>query len=86
MLRTLCGLAWPAAGEVRWNGTEIRRLGDEFHERMAYVGHHIGVIDEFTAYENLRVCALPRVGASDDEQTFAVLQRMELAGCAELPG
>jgi len=86
LLRTLCGLAWPAAGEVRWNGTEIRRLGDEYHERMAYVGHHNGVKDEFTAYENLRVGAQLRGVAVDDEQTFAALQRMELAGCAELPG
>src|SRR3569833_4723120 len=50
LLRTLCGLAWPAAGEVRWNGTEIRGLGDEYHERMAYVGLLFGVFVVFFVF------------------------------------
>src|SRR3569833_4541268 len=55
LLRTLCGLALPAAGEVRWNGTEIRRLGDEYHGRKMYIGHLNGIKDALTAFENLRV-------------------------------
>jgi heme exporter protein A len=30
LLRILCGLATPAAGEVRWNGHSIRKLGEEY--------------------------------------------------------
>src|SRR3569832_514816 len=51
LLRTLCGLALPAAGEVRWNGTEIRRLGDEYNGRMMYIGHLNGIKDELTALD-----------------------------------
>jgi heme exporter protein A len=86
LLRTLCGLALPEAGEVRWRGQNIRRLGEEYHREMAYVGHLNGVKDELTAFENLRV--LGRLSGADacDERAVAALQRLELSGCAELPG
>lgn len=85
LLRTLCGLAWPAAGEVRWNGTEIRRLGDDYRGRMMYVGHLNGIKDELTAFENLRVNGRMR-GVAGEERALKALSRMELGGCAELPG
>lgn len=85
LLRTLCGLTWPAAGEVRWNGTEIRRIGDEYRGRMMYVGHLNGIKDELTAFENLRVNGRMR-GVAGEERALEALSRMELTGCAELPG
>jgi len=30
LLRILCGLAQPAEGEVRWDGKNIRSLGEEY--------------------------------------------------------
>lgn len=86
LLRTLSGLAWPAAGEVRWNGGNIRRLGDEYHSEMAYVGHLNGIKDELTAFENLRVNARMRGVAADEETALKALESMELNACAELPG
>ena len=86
LLRTLCGLALPEAGEIRWRGENIRRLGEDYHREMAYVGHLNGVKDELTAFENLRVMA--QLGGEDncDERAMAALQRLELSACAELPG
>jgi heme exporter protein A len=55
LLRILCGLAAPAAGEVRWRGRNIRKLGEEYFASVAYLGHQNGVKDELTALENLRV-------------------------------
>src|SRR3569833_3412679 len=57
----------PATGEVRWNGTEIRRLGDEYHGRMMYIGHLNGIKDELTAFENLRVSGRMRGVAANEE-------------------
>ena len=86
LLRTLCGLALPEAGEIRWRGENIRRLGEDYHREMAYVGHLNGVKDELTAFENLRVMA-QLAGVDDwDERAMAALQRLELRACAELPG
>lgn len=55
LLRILCGLATPAEGEVRWNGTNIRRLREEYSASIAYVGHLNSVKDEMSALENLIV-------------------------------
>jgi heme exporter protein A len=55
LLRIICGLATPAEGEVRWNGTNIRKLREEYFAYLAYVAHLNGVKDELTALENLLV-------------------------------
>src|SRR2546423_11988892 len=55
LLRILCGLATPAAGEVRWNGRSIRSLGEEYSASVAYLGHQNAVKDELSAIENLRI-------------------------------
>ena len=86
LLRTLCGLALPEAGEIRWRGQSIRRLGEEYHREMAYVGHLNGVKDELTAFENLRVAGQLAGINADEAQAEAALQRLELSACAELPG
>jgi heme exporter protein A len=57
LLRILCGLASPAAGEVRWNGKNINALGEEYYGSLAYLAHQNGVKDELSAIENLRISA-----------------------------
>jgi heme exporter protein A len=54
LLRILCGLLAPAAGEVRWKGADIRELREDYWEAMLYIGHLNGVKDDLTAHENLR--------------------------------
>ena len=55
LLRALCGLLLPAAGEVRWKGQNIRRLREEYWKHLAYVGHANALKDDLTAEENLAV-------------------------------
>src|SRR4029453_13963670 len=55
LLRILCGLATPAAGEVRWHGQNIRKLGEEYSAVLAYLGHQNAIKDELSAMENLRI-------------------------------
>jgi heme exporter protein A len=88
LLRIICGLATPAEGEVRWNGTNIRKLREEYFASIAYVAHLNGVKDELTALENLMVServagnelttteaegALARVGLSNQRHLAARL-------------
>ncbi|MEX0959076.1 MAG: cytochrome c biogenesis heme-transporting ATPase CcmA [Burkholderiales bacterium] len=54
LLRILAGLAGAASGEVRWNGSLIRDLGEEFLTKMVFVGHANALKDDLTAVENLR--------------------------------
>jgi heme exporter protein A len=54
LLRVLCGLLAPAAGEVRWKGEPIRSLREDYSRNLLYLGHAPAVKDDLTAAENLR--------------------------------
>ena len=79
LLRILCGLATPTAGEVRWKGTKIRSLGEKYLGSIAYVAHQNGVKDELTAIENLLVSE--RIGGNSlsRSEAEATLERVDLA-------
>jgi len=54
LLRILCGLLSPTAGQVQWDGESIRKLREDYWQQLAYVGHLNGVKDDLTALENVR--------------------------------
>src|SRR6185436_6629544 len=54
LLRIVCGLSAPDAGEVSWNGRDIRELGEDYRARLAHVGHLNAIKDELDPVENLR--------------------------------
>jgi heme exporter protein A len=71
LLRILCGLRLPDAGEVRWKGEPIRALREEFSRQIVYLGHAPAVKDDLTAAENLRfACVNAGLGVSQVE--FAI--------------
>lgn len=55
LLRILCGLLAPLAGEVRWRGTSIRSLREEYCGQIVYIGHAAALKDELSAHENLAI-------------------------------
>jgi len=55
LLRILCGLLPPDAGEVRWKGEGIRSLREEYARQIVYLGHAPAVKDELTPEENLGI-------------------------------
>jgi heme exporter protein A len=68
LLRMLCGLLTPSAGEVRWKGEPIRALGEDYARELVYLGHAPAVKDELTAAENLAVtCRIAGMPASAAE-------------------
>ena len=76
LLRIVCGLTAPAAGEVRWEGTNIRRLGEEYFAQIAYVAHQNGVKDELDPIENLRISSGVAGNALSKPEARAVLERL----------
>lgn len=85
LLRALCGLALPSAGEIRWNGENIRALREEFWQRLVHVGHHNALKDELTARENLAaLCALSGIHAAEAQLSEALV-RFGLGGREHLP-
>jgi len=54
LLRILCGLLTPHAGEVRWKGSAIHALREDYARELVYLGHAPAVKDDLTAAENLK--------------------------------
>jgi len=54
LLRLLCGLGLPEAGEIHWRGGNVDDDRSAFLADIGYVGHANGIKLELTARENLR--------------------------------
>ena len=75
LLRILCGLLAPVSGEIRWQGTPIRMLGEEFALSLLYVGHAPAVKDDLTASENLLfACRVAGQDPGPEEIRAALMQ------------
>jgi heme exporter protein A len=85
LLRIVCGLMAPVAGEVRWGGTNIRRLGEEYFAAIAYIAHQNGVKDELNPIENLRISSGVAGHALSNQEAQATLERVGLTKQKHLP-
>lgn len=85
LLRILCGLLAPARGEVRWQGANIRSLGEEYFSAVTYIGHRSAVKEELTCIENFRINnGLAGVEVTNAE-AMETLGKMGLGGRENLP-
>jgi heme exporter protein A len=82
LLRILCGLARPSAGEVRWKGQPIGSLREDYARELAYIGHAPAVKDDLTPRENLEISCRLAGRAASGEALAAALERL---GVPELP-
>jgi heme exporter protein A len=85
LLRILCGMLAPSAGQVRWRGRPIREARDEYGSDLRYVGHLNGVKDDLTAAENLRMWAAMAAQPQDAAQVSSALQRFAIERFAAVP-
>jgi heme exporter protein A len=71
LLRILCGLLAPGAGEVRWNDVPIGALREEYSRDLVYLGHAPGVKGDLSAAENLAfACGLAGLSATGLDQAL----------------
>ncbi len=85
LLRIICGLLPPANGEVRWQGTAIPQLAEEYSRSVTYLGHRHGIKEELSSLENLRFASALAGFAVRREHAKAALDRLGLAGRQNLP-
>ena len=85
LLRMLCGLARPAAGEVRWQGADVRATRAEFGAALLYLGHLNGVKDDLAAWENVLVAATLAGRPVGRDAAYAALDGLGLGELADLP-
>jgi len=78
LLRILCGIRLPDAGAVNWCGKSISRLGPDYYEHTAYVGHRDGIKLDLTPLENLAMARA--LGKPSDLSPEAALDKVDLFG------
>ena len=79
LLRILCGLLTPSAGEVRWRGAPIRSLREEYAKQLVYLGHAPAVKGELSAAENLSIASALAGFPVSRAQVQAALAALALA-------
>jgi heme exporter protein A len=85
LLRTVCGLFTPDAGEIRWQGESIRRLGEDYRQDLLYFGHLNGIKGDLTGIENLAVAATLDGDDVNRPAIWDALGRIGLKGFEDLP-
>lgn len=85
LLRIICGLLTPEEGEIRWQGANIRSLGEEYFSALTYVGHRNGVKEELTSLENLSIASGLAGTPISVDRAYSNLGKMGLAGRENLP-
>jgi len=85
LLRMVCGLLAPAAGEILWNGTDIRAAAEAYRGELLYLGHQNAIKDDLTAVENLIVSETLAEAPVTARSARESLARLGLAGYEDLP-
>ncbi|WP_221074117.1 cytochrome c biogenesis heme-transporting ATPase CcmA [Agarivorans aestuarii] len=83
LLRLISGLSRPESGEILWQEEAISQQAEQYHQQCLYLGHHAGVKAELSAVENLRFYLGLAGQSMEQEQLYALLTRVGLAGLEE---
>jgi len=82
LLKILCGLLFPDNGEVRWQGTPIRQLREDYSRHLVYLGHAPAVKDDLSAAENLSIACTLAGRTASPKQAQEALESYGLAANA----
>jgi heme exporter protein A len=85
LLRLLCGLGMPEAGDVLWQGESIKQNAEAYLSNLTYLGHLNGLKDDLTALENLQTGARLMGNDVNTQQALEALTAIGIARCADLP-
>ena len=81
LLRLLCGLSRPEAGQILWNAKPIDDQAGVFRQDLFYLGHHNALQEALTVDENLAFYAALAGAKADPANTLAALEHMGLRAC-----
>jgi heme exporter protein A len=85
LLRLICGLSTPQAGQIQWQGQDTRQDPQAFRADVFYLGHQLALKEELTAVENLQADAAVAGRTLSLTQAYEALARMGLRGRELLP-
>lgn len=57
LMRMICDIQKPTSGQIKYNGTDIKELGEKYRGILGYLPQDFGYYPDFTAYDFLRYIA-----------------------------
>ncbi len=85
LLRIICGLSAPDAGQVHWQDQPTAQAGEAFRSNLLYLGHHLALKEDLSAFENLQTDAAVAGRSLSQVQVLKALALMGLRGREHLP-
>jgi len=86
LLRIICGLRLPEAGQVMWQGESIASNREDYYANMVYIGHLPCIKADLTVVENVRSLLDTRSLALSDSVIEAALAKVGLASYEDVQG
>jgi len=86
LLRIICGLRLPEAGQVMWQGELISSNREDFYANMVYIGHLPCIKADLTVLENVRSLLDTRSLTLSNVVIEAALAKVGLASYEDVPG
>lgn len=82
LMRMICDVLAPTSGEIRYNGREIGKAGEEYRGILGYLPQDFGYYPEFTAEKFLLYMAALK-GLGKMQAYKKMLELLDLVGLAE---
>ena len=86
LLRILCGLRQPEAGQVFWQDEDISRNREDYYANMVYIGHLPCIKADLTTIENIRALLDTRSQLVSPQLIEQAIAKVGLAGHEDVPG
>ncbi len=86
LLRIICGLRLPEAGQIKWQGELIGSNREDYYEDMVYIGHLPCIKADLTVLENVRSLLDTRSLALSDAVIETALAKVGLASYEDVAG
>lgn len=77
LMRMICGIQNPTSGQIKYNGTDIKKLGEDYRQILGYLPQDFGYYPDFTAYDFLMYIAALK-GLSKEKAEMRVNELLQI--------
>lgn len=77
LMRMLCDIQNPTSGQIKYNGTDIKKLGEDYRQVLGYLPQDFGYYPDFTAYDFLMYIAALK-GLSKEKAEMRVNELLQI--------
>lgn len=77
LMRMICDIQNPTSGQIKYNGTDIKKLGEDYRQVLGYLPQDFGYYPDFTAYDFLMYIAVLK-GLSKEKAEMRVNELLQI--------